>query len=211
MSSIIREGDTYHGISVAGRGLFTNRLGEIYAGQCKNGYACGLGVSTKQSRSACGGNEYAEYGPDGNFDGRCFGSFSTQLAAGSSLTYALYERGESKETAWEANEHGERQYNGRDCDRNDPRLLALIARVAPVRVRPTAPAPQPPSPATGPQAIARWMRRLILHSQALAAAVATEVHPHAARRRWWFCATQPNSSRTAKHDHAATRARADLP
>jgi hypothetical protein len=47
MSSIIREGGTYHGISVFGRGVFTNdTYGWTYAGQCKDGYACGLGVLT---------------------------------------------------------------------------------------------------------------------------------------------------------------------
>ena len=42
MSSIIRRGDTYHGISVDGRGVFTDEYGTTYAGQHKDGYACGL-------------------------------------------------------------------------------------------------------------------------------------------------------------------------
>jgi hypothetical protein len=54
------------------------------------------------------------------------------------------------------------------------------------------------------------MRRLVLQSQALAQAMAREVHPslHAVAGGR---ATQPNSSRTAPHDHAVPRARADLP
>ena len=63
MSSIIRDGDTYHGISVFGRSVFTDDAygGLTYAGQCKDGYACGLGVLTYSG----GTKEYAELGPDG--------------------------------------------------------------------------------------------------------------------------------------------------
>jgi hypothetical protein len=47
MSSIIRLRDTFHGIGVFGRGVFTNdEHGETYAGQIRDGYACGLGVLT---------------------------------------------------------------------------------------------------------------------------------------------------------------------
>ena len=68
MSSIIRDGDTFHGISVFGRGVFTfDKNGHVtYAGQCKDGYACGLGVLTLSG----GTKEYAEHGPDGKCDGR---------------------------------------------------------------------------------------------------------------------------------------------
>ena len=72
MSSIIREGDTFHGISVFGRGVFTDDADEhvngtmIYAGQHRDGYACGLGVLT----NSFGWKEYAEHGPDGECDGR---------------------------------------------------------------------------------------------------------------------------------------------
>jgi hypothetical protein len=62
MSSIIKDGDTYYGISVFGRGVFTDEEdGETYAGQCKDGYACGLGVLTWSN----GLKVYAEHGPDG--------------------------------------------------------------------------------------------------------------------------------------------------
>ncbi len=66
MSSIIKDGGTYHGISVFGRGVFTNKYGWTYAGQCKDGYACGLGVATYSG----GSKGYAEHGPDGECDGR---------------------------------------------------------------------------------------------------------------------------------------------
>ncbi len=62
MSSIIRDWDTYHGISVFGRGVFTNKDGRLtYAGQRKDGHACGLGVTTWSN----GTKVFAEHGPDG--------------------------------------------------------------------------------------------------------------------------------------------------
>ena len=65
------DGDTYHGISVFGRGVFTDDTDGrwTYAGQCKDGYACGLGVLTWSN----GFKQYAEHGPDGQYDGRHFG------------------------------------------------------------------------------------------------------------------------------------------
>jgi hypothetical protein len=67
MSSIIWRGHTFHGSSVFGRGVFTNdTYGRTYAGQCRDGHACGLGVVTWSD----GTREYAEHGPDGQCDGR---------------------------------------------------------------------------------------------------------------------------------------------
>ena len=67
MSSIIKDGDTFHGICVFGRGVFTDdEHGHTYAGQCKDGHACGLAVATYSD----GSKDYAEHGPDGNYDGR---------------------------------------------------------------------------------------------------------------------------------------------
>ncbi len=67
MSSIIRNGDTYHGISVFGRGVFTDNVnGSVtYAGQHRDGHACGLGVLTWSD----GRKVYAEHGPEGKYDG----------------------------------------------------------------------------------------------------------------------------------------------
>ena len=127
MSSIIRFGDTYHGISVFGRGMFTNH-GHTYAGQCKDGYACGLGVTTYSD----GLKVYAEHGPDGKCDGRCLG----RHADGGTL-YRLFERGEGKVYA-DLSADGYCIYNDEACASDDPRVLALIAHVAPVEVRPAA-------------------------------------------------------------------------
>jgi hypothetical protein len=150
MSSIIRFGDTYHGISVFGRGVFTNdEDGYTYAGQCKDGYACGLGVHTYRN----GIHEYAEHGPDGYFDGRCLRRWT-----GGHTWYRLWERGKAKEYAV-VSADGTCTCNGEGCAPDDPRLLALIAQIAPVEVRPAAPGPPP---ATRPQAIFRWIGRLVL-------------------------------------------------
>ena len=87
MSSIIRRGDTFHGIRVESRGVFTRKYGNTYAGQCRDGYACGLGVLTLSD----GSKEYAEHGPDGQFDGRCLYRDADGYAI-----YRLFECGEEK-------------------------------------------------------------------------------------------------------------------
>jgi hypothetical protein len=88
MCSIIQNGDNYRGISVVGRGVFANdEDGIAYAGQHRDGYACGLGVLKYYN----GNKVYAEYGPDGWYDGRYF----VRWANGSTF-YFLYERGERK-------------------------------------------------------------------------------------------------------------------
>jgi hypothetical protein len=136
MSSIIRYGDTFHGISVESRGVFTNdENGDTYAGQCRDGYACGLGVATWPG----GTKVYAEHGPDGWYDGR----YLLRSAHGDT-DYRLWDRGKVKDSAV-LSADGTCRYNGEAGAPDDPRLLALIAQVAPVEVRPTAPATHPPS------------------------------------------------------------------
>ncbi len=136
MSSITQNGDAFHGISVFGRGVFTRdkRGTRTYAGQCKDGYACGLGVLTW----SYGDKEYAEHGPGGQVDGRYL-----ERDEDGDTYYLLFERGEPKEGAL-VRADGTCNYNGFACAPDDPRLLALIAQVAPVEVRPAAPAPHPP-------------------------------------------------------------------
>ncbi len=56
--------------------------------------------------------------------------------------YILYERGEEKEYV-HVHADGSCEYNWSACAPDDPRLLALIAQVAPVEVRPAARAPHP--------------------------------------------------------------------
>ena len=110
--------------------MFTNEHGDIYAGQCRDGHACVLGVLTYPK----GLKVYAEHGPDGQYDGRClFGwAFSTY--------YRVYERGRQKEEAVVYAHRG--KYNDEMCAPNDPRLLALIAHVAPVEALASAAAKQ---------------------------------------------------------------------
>ena len=141
MSPIIMRGHTIHGISVFGRGVFTNdEYGYNYAGQIRDGHACGLGVLTLSS----GTKEYDEHGPDGKYDGRCLDRF-----AGGNTFYILWERGNPKEDAY-VFANGRCTYNGVGCAPDDPRLLALIAQVAPVEVRPPAPAHLLPLAARSP-------------------------------------------------------------
>ena len=130
----MRDGDTYHGISVDGRGVFTNNQygTRTYAGQHRGGYACGLGLLTYRN----GEKAYAEHGPDGQCDGR-----HLRRDANGTTDYSLFERsGKLKEYA-DVSADGRCTYNGEFCAPDDPRLLALIAQVAPVEVRPAAPAP----------------------------------------------------------------------
>jgi hypothetical protein len=137
MSSIIKDGDTYHGISVFGRGVFTDdKDGRwSYAGQHRDGHACGLGVLTWSH----GHKVYAEHGPNGRCDGRCLGR-----DAHGYTSYRLFGRGEQMEYAT-VYDDGRCRYNGVACASDDPRLLVLIAQVAPVEVRSAARAPHPPS------------------------------------------------------------------
>jgi hypothetical protein len=154
MSSIIRDGDTYRGISVDGRGVFTDDKwgGRTYAGQHRDGHACGLGVLTYSD----GTKVYAEHGPDGQYDGR-----HLWRHADGNTVYCLFERGEQNEHA-DVYADGRCWYNFEACAPDDPRLLALIAQVAPVEVRPAAPAPSRHRFTTRPQAIVRWIGRLVL-------------------------------------------------
>ena len=129
---MIREGDTFHGTSVVGRGVFKDNRGRTYAGQCKDGYACGLGVATHSN----GFKDYAEHGPDGQYDGR-----NLDRSADGVTWYRMHEGGEWKEFAY-VFAGGRCRYNGEECAPDDPRLLALIVQVSPVEVRPAAPAPR---------------------------------------------------------------------
>jgi hypothetical protein len=142
MSSIIKNGVTFHGICVCGRGVFTNDEypygRRTYVGQIRDGHACGLGVTTCD----CGTKEFAEHGPDGNFlKLKEHGRILTRYAGGTT-GYERQKRGVSKEYA-EVHAYGACAYNDWACAPDKRRFLALIALVAPVEVRPSALAPTP--------------------------------------------------------------------
>ena len=121
--SIVRNGYTFRGTGVVDRGLFTDRSGETYAGQIKDGFACGLGVT------ACSGSIiYAEHGPDGKFDGRYLDKSTSGMFTG----YIVFERGVRKQQVWLWAD-GECHYNDEECALYDPRVLALIEHVGPVQ------------------------------------------------------------------------------
>ena len=145
MSSIMWHGSTYHGLSVDGHGVFANEYGRrTYAGQHRDGYACGLAVVT------CYGKVYAEHGPDGKYDGRHF-----ERNADGDTRYSLFERGARKDYAI-VYADGRCMYNRVGCSLDDPRFLALTAQVAPVEVRRAAPAPHPQSSPTHLQGTVRF-------------------------------------------------------
>jgi hypothetical protein len=198
MSSIIRLRDTYHGIIVFGRGVFTHdKHGKTYAGQHRGGYACGLGALTWPERY----KTYAEHGPDGQYDGRCLYRFTSGHTG-----YRLYERGGKVKDSAVVFANGRCSYNHEACAPDDPRLLALIAQVAPVEVRRAARATQLPSLQNSPPSDRPMDRPARC---APAGAGGRRGHrgaaPHAVAGG---CATQPNSIHTAKHVHTAARTRA---
>jgi hypothetical protein len=195
MSSIIRKGETFQGISVFGRGVFTHddKHGRLtYAGQHRDGYACGLGVVMRSD----GRKEYAEHGPDGQYDGRYFGRY-----ADGHIVYNRFERGKQKANA-NLFADGSYGYNFEDCAPDDPRLLALIAQVAPVEVRRAAPA-SPPTAIAPP--VAPLARKQSSDVPARFATGAREDHGlrGASPRHTRFAggrAAQPNGSRDAQSD-----------
>lgn len=110
----------YHGIGVCDCGVFT-AYGSTYAGQIRDGYACGLGVLDHGG----GYKIYAEYGPYGKQDGRHLDRY--EGAAG----YIMFDRCMQKEEGFVYSD--ECVYNDESrCAPDDPRLIALVEKVSPV-------------------------------------------------------------------------------
>jgi hypothetical protein len=172
-----------------------DKYGRTYAGQCRDGYACGLGVATDSD----GRKVYAEHGPDGQFDGRCLVRWDDGLTG-----YRLFERGEGKDSAYVFAD-GRCKYNREACAPDDPRLLALIAQVGPVEVRPAAPAPHPPSPCHSPPSNRPTDRpaRFFCSRRRWRPPWPPRCTPHSARRRWWLRNT------TQQQPHCKARPRSD--
>jgi hypothetical protein len=194
MPSIVWNGDTYHGISVFGRGVFTDDKlgGRTYAGQMRDGHACGLGVTTWSN----GYKVFAEHGPEGQYDGWCLG----RSAYGT--FYRLFERSKQKDSAFVSADGRYCNYNFVVCARDDPRLLALIALVAPVEVRPAAPASHPP---LAPKQSSDGSAGSFCPRRRWRPPWPPRCTPHSARRRWWL------RDRTQQQSHCkATLARTDL-
>ena len=200
--TIERDGTTFHGISVSGRGVFTNAdYGLTYAGQCKDGYACGLGVAMTSD----GSKGYAEHGPDGQSEGRFVGrnaKGTTNYRLYERTDDGLFERGRGKVSADGRCKYGDKgKYIDGACAPDDPRLLALIALVAPVEVRPAAPAPHPPSLHHSPPS-----NRPMDRPARFAPAGAGDRRGHRGappRRRWWLRGT------TQQQPHCKARPRSD--
>ena len=128
MSSIIRNRDTYHGISLDGRGVFKATIGRTFAGQCKGGYACGLGVVTYSDGTTWSG-QFAY--------GRWDGHRETHWADGD-VDYDLCERGNRVHRA-RVKPDGDCEYDYKPCGADHADFAALIAAAqqAGVRMPPT--------------------------------------------------------------------------
>jgi len=122
LSSIRIEECNFNGISVVGRGVFTDMKGRRYAGQCKGGYARGLGVLTARD----GTKSYSEYGPNGKLDCRSLARTSVN-----GDTYYLLVHGDKKHRLVLFAD-GRCTYNMASCAPDDPGVLALIGHVAPI-------------------------------------------------------------------------------
>jgi hypothetical protein len=136
-----------------------------------------------------GTKKYAEHGRDGEYDGR-----HLVRDSGGTAFYRLFERGDLKADA-HVYAGGRCTYNYVVCAPDDPRLLALIAQVAPVEVRTAASAPTRHRPT-----LPRRIGRLVLHPQALASSTATEVHPPRCMPPLMAVRPEAYNSRSAKHD-----------
>ena len=199
MTSIPYRRDIFHGVSVAGRGVFLCEEGfncvKVFAGQNPSRFAYALGVLTIPPAYRIGyGRIYAELDVDGDFHGRNIREYKDRRI------YAEYDCGNMKDSVALLT-NGKCVYNNEICARDEPRLLAFIALVAPVEVLPATAAPYPSSP--NPRHQATVIFRPVLPQQALGTAVASEVHPHGAAVAG-VCTTQPNPSRTANREPALT-------
>ena len=205
MTSIPHDRDTFHGFSVNGRGVFlceegvTRHCVRVYAGQNPSHFANALGVLTIPDGY---GKIYAELDCDGKYHGWNIREYKSRRR------YALYDRGNMKDSV-ALFTTGKCVYNDEVCARDDPRLVAFIALVAPVEVLPATAALYPSSP--NPR-----HRAIVVDLPARFAPAGSRDGcrqggaSHGARCRW--CTTQPNSSRTAKRESAVTRlCRFDIP
>ena len=207
MASIPYGRDIFHGFSVAGRGVFLCEEGfncvRVYAGQNPSRFAYALGVLTNAVAYGIGyGKIYAELDFDGKYHGRNLREYKSRRI------YAEYDRGNMKDSV-ALFTNGKCVYNHEVCARDDPRLLAFLKLVAPVEVLPATAALYPSSP--NPR-----LRAIVVDLPARFAPAGSRDGcrqggaSHGARCRW--CTTQPNSSRTAKREHAVTRrCRFDIP
>ena len=145
VTSVLCDGDVFHGFTVNRLGVFIDEdnftgtpVVKKFAGRIvKDGRydVPRLGVLTLSQRS---GNSYNffERGPFGVLDGRVVRALSDRTV------YCLYESGNMKASAV-VHASGRCWYNEMMCPPYYPPLVAFIAEVAPVKVRPATAAPSP--------------------------------------------------------------------
>ena len=202
VTSVLCDGDVFHGFTVNRLGVFIDEdnftgtpVVKKFAGRIvKDGRydVPRLGVLTLSQRS---GNSYNffERGPFGVLDGRVVRALSDRTV------YCLYESGNMKASAV-VHASGRCWYNEMMCPPYYPPLLAFIAQVAPVQVRPATAAPSPGLPPSHDEAIVDLPARFA-HAGARDSCRQRRTPP----RRTFVprgCATHPNSSCTAKRGHA---------
>ena len=145
VTSVLCDGEVHHGFTVDRLGVFINEdnftgtpVVKKFAGRIVkncNREVPRLGVLTLSQR---GGNSYNffERGPFGEWHGRDVRALSDRTV------YSLYERGLLKASAV-LHASGRWFYNEMMCPPYYPPLVAFIAEVAPVKVRPATAAPSP--------------------------------------------------------------------
>ena len=198
MTSIPHDRDTFHGFSVNGRGVFlceegvTRHCVRVYAGQNPSHFANALGVLTIPDGY---GKIYAELDCDGKYHGWNIRESKSRRR------YALYDRGNMKDSVALLTT-GKCVYNDEVCARDDPRLVAFIALVAPVEVLPATAALYPSSPNPRHRAIVVDLPARFAPAGARDGCRQRGA-PHGTRCRWWVYDT------TQQQPHCQARARSD--
>ncbi len=126
MTEIKFWGATYRGTTEGDHGVFTNRNGEVFAGQIADDHAC-VGVATCTN----GDTFFVECDADGLVHGRVLYCY----ADNGDTEYERYEHGSQKEYAV-LYADGTCRYNGKVCRADYAPFVALQATVVPIKARP---------------------------------------------------------------------------
>jgi hypothetical protein len=165
----LRNEGPFHGPAEGEYGVFTDEeYDEVFAGSHRNGFGR-IGVFTDGH-----GKVFLECDADGRFDGR----FLAYYADGRE-DYTLYEHGKWKGNA-QLRADGTCHYfdqSWKACSADFPPFVALKAEVLPIKARPAAHSPQPPSRIrpTHPAPIPIHPSAMFWHSQELAETHAEKV------------------------------------
>jgi hypothetical protein len=126
MTEINAFGFTYRGTAEGDHGVFTDRDGDVFAGQIADDSAC-VGVLTLTD----GTTWFVECDADGKEHGRWLGC----IADTGDTWYNRWEHGSRKESAL-LRADGTCAYDGEDCRADFAPFVALRAMVVPIKARP---------------------------------------------------------------------------